>query len=587
MPSQRHSNLSSHKRRNSHPYIASQSSPLLSTQTRKRLKKVKSCQPDSILKHSKTATVQTEPLSPTFLSHIEKSDKEKKKKRRGHKSCELKTHMYSEDGISDQMTTSTTFMDDSQIMDVSSELLTKIPISNTATLAATESSIHVTLARCSERDISKEEGLNTRTNREIARFREEAQRREAVLQELASSREELQRLTSMIECAKQREDNYKIKIETLENSLQIGSERNNQLNEIIRRQIVKKEGVVDAVTLVVEMSQVTRQAVSLVVIWVAENGTLRYAKSSAYTPYHSLLQWFRSPTAIKNPPEGFDPSVDFSHYTKSCHVCRGIIIRRPVRAFFLRNVLEPLGLYQDNSQAPSTDIDPWAIMFPPEPNAYKIFDDSEDVFRCPMCLSEIEYGVCSGCDLEFSDSGNEYYDDDEFDLEVDLAVERLDDENTPPESLNVYSQSNRVNRSNHREENNDSLVLQSPAVRQDRHLSPDSTEIINRLHEELVNITRDGRQLDIGTEDGCSEDCYDEYSDGYDDSFIDDDEDNRSVDSYEDDLSQVNIEQSNFVKPDDTFNANEYESEEDVPILVNRRGRRLARVRSSSGSGDE
>ncbi|WVN89850.1 uncharacterized protein L203_105080 [Cryptococcus depauperatus CBS 7841] len=572
MPSQRHSNLSSHKRRNSHPYIASQSSTLLSTQTRKRLKKVKSCQPDSIFKHSKTATVQTEPLSPAFLSHIEKSDKERKKKRRGHKSCELKTHMYSEDGISDQMTTSTNFMDDSQIMDVSSELLTKIPISNTATLAATESSIHVTLAKCSERDISKEKGLNTRTNREIARFREEAQRREAVLQELASSREELQRLTSMIECAKQREDNYKIKIETLENSLQIGSERNNQLNEIIRRQIVKKEGVVDAVTCTVCLE-------------VYKDPHLLSCGHMGCR--ECLLQWFRSPTAIKNPPEGFDPSVDFSHYTKSCHVCRGIIIRRPVRAFFLRNVLEPLGLYQDNSQAPSTDIDPWAIMFPPEPTAYKIFDDSEDVFRCPMCLSEIEYGVCSGCDLEFSDSGNEYYDDDEFDLEVDLAVERLDDENTPPESSNVYSQSNRVNRSNHREENNDSLVLQSPAVRQDRHLSPDSTEIINRLHEELVNITRDGRQLDIGTEDGCSEDCYDEYSDGYDDSFIDDDEDNRSVDSYEDDLSQVNIEQSNFVKPDDTFNANEYESEEDLPILVNRRGRRLARVRSSGGSGDE
>lgn len=107
-------------------------------------------------------------------------------------------------------------------------------------------------------------------------------------------------------------------------------------------------------------------------------------------------------------------------------MCRCIIVRRPTRVFFLRSILEPLGLHQDNPSPPvashpsklpsSTASDPWELIFPPDPTTYKLHDDADHCLRCPECMGEIEDGNCTTCGNNFSsDSEMEGQSDENFD----------------------------------------------------------------------------------------------------------------------------------------------------------------------------
>ena len=100
-------------------------------------------------------------------------------------------------------------------------------------------------------------------------------------------------------------------------------------------------------------------------------------------------------------------------------MCRTYIVNRPARVYFAKDILEPLG-FDAHIPSPSqieqakaaaaapgqvadqAEIDPWKGMFPPDVDAYKIWDEGDDVFRCNGCCAEINEGTCEGCGREFS-----------------------------------------------------------------------------------------------------------------------------------------------------------------------------------------
>lgn len=106
-------------------------------------------------------------------------------------------------------------------------------------------------------------------------------------------------------------------------------------------------------------------------------------------------------------------------------MCRCIILRRPTRVFFLRSILEPLGLHQDDPPPPlashpaessfSSASDPWKLIFPPDPITYKLHDDDDHCLRCPECMGEVEDGSCFSCGINFSsDSEMEGQNEEDF-----------------------------------------------------------------------------------------------------------------------------------------------------------------------------
>lgn len=129
----------------------------------------------------------------------------------------------------------------------------------------------------------------------------------------------------------------------------------------------------------------------------------------------SLRMWFRTPGAYLHDPRGSQatptiPSdLDLSYHSKSCHVCRAVILRRPTRMFHLGGILEPLGIDPKlpSASQQTDDDDPWALTFPAERSTYRIWDENERLHRCPECGGEVADGSCCACGIEFSEDENE------------------------------------------------------------------------------------------------------------------------------------------------------------------------------------
>jgi hypothetical protein len=131
--------------------------------------------------------------------------------------------------------------------------------------------------------------------------------------------------------------------------------------------------------------------------------------------HRSLRMWFRTPGAYLHDPRGSQatptiPSdLDLSYHSKSCHVCRAVILRRPTRMFHLGGILEPLGIDPKlpSASQQTADDDPWALTFPAERSTYRIWDENEHLHRCPECGGEVVDGSCCACGNDFSENENE------------------------------------------------------------------------------------------------------------------------------------------------------------------------------------
>ena len=132
-----------------------------------------------------------------------------------------------------------------------------------------------------------------------------------------------------------------------------------------------------------------------------------------------------------HPLASIEPSMDLSHRSKVCHVCRTAVVRRPTRVFAIGDILEPLGdsAYIPSASQESPLADPWGTTFPPDPQHYKLWDEEDQSWRCLQCLSEVFGGECQGCGIEYSDSEG----DDEGPLELEILSEGasgFDDDDT-------------------------------------------------------------------------------------------------------------------------------------------------------------
>jgi hypothetical protein len=127
---------------------------------------------------------------------------------------------------------------------------------------------------------------------------------------------------------------------------------------------------------------------------------------------------------LREHPDPLPPNLDLSYHTKVCHVCRARIFNRPSRVYFAKDILEPLGFDahiplasqiaqakaasavsgtgNQAAQADEAETDPWSRMFPPDVDQYKLWDESDQIFRCNGCCSEVADGTCEGCGREFS-----------------------------------------------------------------------------------------------------------------------------------------------------------------------------------------
>ena len=100
--------------------------------------------------------------------------------------------------------------------------------------------------------------------------------------------------------------------------------------------------------------------------------------------------------------------TDLSYRSKVCLTCRATILRRPTRVFLLDAILQPLGIAQVRATTSSLKgDDPWALSFPPDPVRYRLYDESDEVYRCPECCFELLYGQCPHCEIEFSEPDND------------------------------------------------------------------------------------------------------------------------------------------------------------------------------------
>ncbi|TXT06618.1 uncharacterized protein COLE_05949 [Cutaneotrichosporon oleaginosum] len=137
-----------------------------------------------------------------------------------------------------------------------------------------------------------------------------------------------------------------------------------------------------------------------------------YTLQCGHTACLKCLQgWFRSPTAYPAADiEAIDEEDDLTYRTKTCHMCRTPIFRRPIRNILLNHVLELTGLAASAVNAKSTsraELDlMWSKIFPPEPSSWILHDDIDNVNRCPNCGFEVTYAECDRCGSTFSAPGS-------------------------------------------------------------------------------------------------------------------------------------------------------------------------------------
>ncbi|WVQ95376.1 hypothetical protein IAU59_002473 [Kwoniella sp. CBS 9459] len=246
-----------------------------------------------------------------------------------------------------------------------------------------------------------DEEKKRRSNQELARVREEAKKREETLFELQQLKDEVEKWKAEAEkerqakmdCEKAMED----MVGTLEKQIEDKSSHNQAQAVVIKDHEATKSALKEAVECGVCLMTVDDPHI-LSCGHMACKGC--------------LMEWFRTAGAYQSVIlDPITPETDLSHRVKLCHVCRAIVLRRPARVFFVRQILEPLGLYE-HRDAPisSSQLDPWDKIFPIERESYKIYDEIDHVWRCPTCGGEIDDGSCTGCGIVFSD-----IDDDDFD----------------------------------------------------------------------------------------------------------------------------------------------------------------------------
>lgn len=141
-----------------------------------------------------------------------------------------------------------------------------------------------------------------------------------------------------------------------------------------------------------------------------------------------LHEWFRSPNAYPAADiEEINEDDDLTYRTKTCHMCRTPVFRRPARNIIINHVLESVGLATGAAgveSASRSELDSmWSKIFPPEPKAWVVRDEADNVSRCPRCGCEVDYGECMQCGAAFSVTGSEISDLAEFDFQdrVDLG----------------------------------------------------------------------------------------------------------------------------------------------------------------------
>ncbi|WVQ70814.1 hypothetical protein IAR50_000336 [Cryptococcus sp. DSM 104548] len=232
-------------------------------------------------------------------------------------------------------------------------------------------------------------------DRELARMREEAKQREAAKLELLRARDEIEKLKKVTEVAKKQQKDMQKKVEELEKAAARGEEQKKAFDGVLQRQDATKNDLTEALSCNV-CFDIYRDP---------------YILSCGHMACKECLhQWFRSSASFRQPLASgeISPLSDLSHRTKICHMCRCNIVRRPTRAYFLRTILEPLGLYnntiEEGSDVQAGPSDPWHLTFPADPQSHKLFDEADGISRCPECLGEVADGACLGCDLEFSES---------------------------------------------------------------------------------------------------------------------------------------------------------------------------------------
>ncbi|OCF56252.1 hypothetical protein L486_06193 [Kwoniella mangroviensis CBS 10435] len=313
-----------------------------------------------------------------------------------------------------------------------------------------------------------------------------------------------------------------------------------------------------------------------------------------------LMEWFRSPTALKHEhPEDITPETDLSYRTKLCHVCRSVVLRKPARLFFLRAILEPLGLFQHKDVPPagSQDVDLWDKLFPVESYTYKLYDPTDDTTRCPECLGEIADSVCQGCNLGFSDQSDLGEDLDLIDGEEESVhgsvlgdgdIIRIDNDNDDGSSTPSSSDSSDVEDGLRRRAGTD-----TPRSRRNRNAPPPPPPLNNLLN--ILTAIDDEAEDDDGSY-GSSEDEREPNSeDEYGGSFIDDDAEEEEEEDGGGDVSMVDCDEeeesedeaprrriktrSRRIDPDEDERTEneEDEEEDDQPVF---RGSRFRRQRS-------
>ncbi|WWC98339.1 hypothetical protein V866_005230 [Kwoniella sp. B9012] len=311
-----------------------------------------------------------------------------------------------------------------------------------------------------------------------------------------------------------------------------------------------------------------------------------------------LMEWFRSPTALKHEhPEDITPETDLSYRTKLCHVCRSVVLRKPARLFFLRAILEPLGLFQHKDVPPagSQDVDLWDKLFPIESYTYKLYDPTDDTTRCPECLGEIVDSVCQGCELAFSDQSDLGEDLDLIDGEEesvhgsvlgDGEIIRIDNDNDDGSSTSSSSDSSDVE---------DGLRRRAgtgrPRSRRNRNAPPPPPPLNNLLN--ILTGIDDEAEDDDGSYGSSEDERGPNSEDEYGGSFIDDDAEEEEEEDKEEDISMIDGDEeresedeaprrrsrkrSRRIDPDEddapTDNDQDAEDDDDKPVFRGRRSR--------------
>ncbi|WWC92485.1 uncharacterized protein L201_007444 [Kwoniella dendrophila CBS 6074] len=259
-------------------------------------------------------------------------------------------------------------------------------------------------------------------NEKNQKIRNEEDKKRKSEQELMRIREEKRKYKELQDKVEQAENDlkeYKSKIENEKNQKESKESSNQQLIENLRKDAEDSKKKHEAhETLITHSKNVNKaivQALECGICLATVNDP--YVLSCGHMACKGcLVEWFRSPTALKHEHYlPITPDTDLSYRSKLCFVCRSIVLRRPAKAFFLRAVLEPLGLFEHkDAPNPENEVDDWAKIFPPEQTSYKVYERDADgeTVRCPNCMGEIYDSVCTGCDIEFSDESSfEDFDD--------------------------------------------------------------------------------------------------------------------------------------------------------------------------------